>query len=243
MRRLPSRVTVPALGVCLAVGLFTALDAAIAPAAVKRTVAVKPAASSKAPTIITVTAGKPSELAFKLSKTSMIPAGTVTFKVTNMGVAYHDFKICAKPVASAAVATNACTGKKTPTLKHGQSATLTLTLSKSGKYEFLCSVTGHALAGMKGLLGIGVAVTASEQKTAAKAGGTTGGGSTGGGGGSTGGGGTGGGGTGGGGTGSTGGEIGPAVGCPPGVTVKASGNADADGDELGTEPDDQDGCV
>jgi hypothetical protein len=27
------------------------------------------------------------------------------------------------------------------------------------------------------------------------------------------------------------------------VTVKAAGNADADGDELGTEPDDQDGCV
>jgi hypothetical protein len=25
--------------------------------------------------------------------------------------------------------------------------------------------------------------------------------------------------------------------------VKTSGNADADGDELGTEPDDQDGCV
>jgi mono/diheme cytochrome c family protein len=32
-------------------------------------------------------------------------------------------------------------------------------------------------------------------------------------------------------------------GCPPGVTIQTSHNADADGDELGTEPDDNDGCV
>jgi uncharacterized cupredoxin-like copper-binding protein len=234
MRRLPLRVTVPALGVCLAVGLLAALGTASAPAAVKSAAAVKPAANPKV-TVITVTAGKPSELAFKLSKTSMVPAGAVTFKVTNMGVAFHNFKLCAKPVASADAATNACTGKATAILKHGQSATLTLTLSKSGKYEFLCTVSGHAAAGMKGLLGIGVPVASAEEKIAATAGST---GSTGG-------------------TGSTptptttptttkpssGGGNPDATGCPPGVTVKSSGNADADGDELGTEPDDQDGCV
>jgi len=108
-------------------------------------------------TVITVTAGKPSELAFKLSKFSALPAGTITFKVTNKGLAFHSFKLCAKPVASSAA--NSCVGKVTPVLKPGESATLTLTLSKSGMYEYLCAVTGHAAAGMKGLVGIGVKVT------------------------------------------------------------------------------------
>ena len=111
-----------------------------------------------------MTAGKPSELAFKLSKTSMVPAGTVTFKVTNLGVAFHNFKVCTIPVPSAAGAKNACFGKTTTVLKHGQSATLTVALPTTGKYEFLCTVTGHAAAGMKGLLGIGVAVATSEEK-------------------------------------------------------------------------------
>ena len=38
-------------------------------------------------TVIAVTAGKPVELGFKLSKWSSLPAGTVTFKVTNRGYA------------------------------------------------------------------------------------------------------------------------------------------------------------
>src|SRR5207249_5880651 len=147
---------------------------------------------------------------FKLSKTSMVPAGTITFKVTNMGVAFHNFKLCAKPVASATDVADACTGKATAVLKHGQSATFTITISKKGKYEFLCTVTGHAAAGMRGLLGVGVAVVAGEQKIASTADSSAGGG---------------------GGTttkpGSSGGGTSD-VGCPPGVTVKTSGNADAD---------------
>jgi uncharacterized cupredoxin-like copper-binding protein len=244
MWRPPLRYTVTALGLCaaagaLAVGAFAALGSSSAPAAAKHPAAVKPATTPKV-TVINVSLGKPSELAFKLSKTSMIPAGTVTFKVTNLGMAYHDFKLCAKPLSSATSATNVCAGKKTAVLKPKQTATLTLVLSKTGKYEFLCSVTGHAVAGMKGLLGIGVAVTAAEQKLVSKAGADAGGSGGSGGSGSTGGSGSGG---------SSGGganlaeEIGPAVGCPPGVTVKAAGGADGDGDELGTEKDDQDGCV
>ncbi len=92
-------------------------------------------------------------------------------------------------------------------------------------------MTGHAAAGMKGLLGVGVAVATSEEKTAATAGSGSGSGS-GGGGTTT----TPKGGSGGGGTGDT-------SGCAPGVTIKSSGAADADGDELGTEPDDNDGCI
>jgi uncharacterized cupredoxin-like copper-binding protein len=223
------RFTVPALGgVGVAVGLLTALGTGIAPAAPQRAAAVKHPASRKV-SVITVTAGKPSELAFALSKTSMVPTGTVTFKVTNLGVAFHNFKVCTIPVPGPAGAKNVCFGKGTPILKHGQSATLTVKFSLSGKYEFLCTVTGHAAAGMKGLLGVGVRVTAVEEKTAATSGGSSG---TGGGGTSTG----SRGGSGGGGTGDT-------SGCAPGVTIKSSGAADADGDELGTEPDDNDGCV
>src|SRR5262245_45503932 len=86
-------------------------------------VAIGPAAAQvgarKAPkvTIISVTAGKPSELAFKLSKFSNLPKGTVTFKVTNQGYAIHDFKLCLAPVTGAKA--NACTGKATTLLKHG----------------------------------------------------------------------------------------------------------------------------
>ena len=231
MRRLRLRVTVPVIVMCVAVGVV----ASLAPAALNRASSVKRPATQKAKaTVITVTAGKPSELAFKVSKTSMITPGLITFKVTNMGVAYHNFRICAKSVAGAANVTNSCAGKTTPLLHHGQSATLTVMVSKKGKYEFLCTVSGHAAAGMKGLLGVGVTVAGSEQKAAATPSAPTSspGGSTtpvattttttrpssGGGGSSN-----------------------PCT--VPGQTIQTSGNADADGDEAGTEPDDNDGCV
>src|SRR3954454_19217022 len=235
MRRLPLRLALPALGVGVSVlALLAAFGAVSARAAFRAATAAKPATTGKV-TVINVSLGKPTELGIKLSKFSMVPAGIVTFKVTNPGAGWHNFQICARPVATAAAAKNACAGKKTPILKHGQSATVTVALSKSGVYEFLCSVTGHAAAGMKGVLGVEVKVTAADEKTASKAGSTT---TTGGGGGGT----TTTTGSGGGGGGG-GEEVGPAVGCPPGVTVRASGNQDGDGDEAGTERDDQDGCV
>jgi uncharacterized cupredoxin-like copper-binding protein/mono/diheme cytochrome c family protein len=149
-------------------------------------------------TVVTVTAGKPSELAFKLSKLSALPVGAVTFRVKNAGALSHDFKLCTTTVTTSAK--NACVGKVTKMLKAGQSTTLAVVLKRKGKYEFLCTVPGHAGAGMKGLLGIGVKVTAASTSASATSSGSTGG-SVGGssGGGSTGGGSTGGGSTGGGG--------------------------------------------
>jgi uncharacterized cupredoxin-like copper-binding protein len=79
---------------------------------------------------ITVTA---TEFKFKLSSTSA-PHGSVTFTVVNKGKIPHDFKI---------------DGKKTPLLKPGKSAKLTVTLKK-GKNAYLCTVAGHASLGMKG---------------------------------------------------------------------------------------------
>jgi uncharacterized cupredoxin-like copper-binding protein len=83
-------------------------------------------------TSVTVTA---TEFHFKLSKTS-VPHGSVTFTIVNKGKLSHDFKIG---------------GKKTPLVKPGKSAKLTVTL-KAGKAAYLCTVPSHAAAGMKGTL-------------------------------------------------------------------------------------------
>jgi uncharacterized cupredoxin-like copper-binding protein len=96
---------------------------------------VTSALSAPTATSVTVTAGKPSELKFTLSKRS-VPKGLVTFTVTNKGALSHDFKIG---------------GKKTVLLKPGKTATLKVTL-KAGKAPFLCTVAGHAAGGMKGTL-------------------------------------------------------------------------------------------
>ena len=74
------------------------------------------------------------EFKFTLSRKSA-PHGKVTFKVTNKGHIKHDFKIA---------------GKKTKMLSPGKSASLTVTLTKGKKYKYICTVPGHAAAGMKG---------------------------------------------------------------------------------------------
>jgi uncharacterized cupredoxin-like copper-binding protein len=94
------------------------------------------APAKQAATTDAVTAGKPQELRFTLA-TKTVPKGTVTFKVTNKGTLSHDFKIA---------------GKKTPLIAKGKSATLKITFKKAGKYPYLCTVPGHAAAGMKGTL-------------------------------------------------------------------------------------------
>jgi uncharacterized cupredoxin-like copper-binding protein len=91
--------------------------------------------SAASATTVAVTAGKPSELKFTLSKKT-IAKGVTTFKVTNKGALAHDFKIA---------------GKKTARLVRGKTATLKVTL-KAGKFPYLCTVPGHAAAGMKGTL-------------------------------------------------------------------------------------------
>ena len=93
-------------------------------------------AQQKATTTVAVTAGKPSELKFTLSKKTILQ-GTGVFKVVNKGKLSHNFKIA---------------GKKTAFLAAGKAATLRVTFAKAGKYAYLCTVPGHAAAGMKGVL-------------------------------------------------------------------------------------------
>jgi len=89
---------------------------------------------------VTVTA---TEFKFKLSRTA-VPTGTVTFTVVNRGKISHDFKIL---------------GKKTPTIAPGGSANVTVSFPKTGKFGFLCTLAGHAAAGMKGTLPVVKTVT------------------------------------------------------------------------------------
>ena len=94
-----------------------------------------PASAGSSATVVNVTAGKPSELKFTLSK-KLVTKGKVTFRITNRGALEHDFKIA---------------GKVTPKLKPGKSVTLTVVLKK-GKAPYLCTLPGHAAAGMKGVI-------------------------------------------------------------------------------------------
>jgi uncharacterized cupredoxin-like copper-binding protein len=75
------------------------------------------------------------EFKFTLT-TKTVRHGKVTFKFTNKGRLKHDFKIA---------------GKKTPLVGPNKSASITVTL-KRGTYTYICTVPGHAAAGMKGKL-------------------------------------------------------------------------------------------
>jgi uncharacterized cupredoxin-like copper-binding protein len=81
---------------------------------------------------VTVTA---KEFSFKLSAKT-VKHGVVTFKVKNAGKLAHDFKI---------------SGKKTRMISPGKTVTLKVALTKGSK-AYLCTVPGHAAAGMKGKL-------------------------------------------------------------------------------------------
>ena len=98
---------------------------------------------------VTVKITPPNEFLFHLSS-KKVPVGKVTFKVTNNGQLPHDFELCSSNKGTTAL--NACAGKTTPMIDPGQTKTLTVTVSKTGTYEYLCTVPGHAATGMKGVL-------------------------------------------------------------------------------------------
>jgi uncharacterized cupredoxin-like copper-binding protein len=176
-------------------------------------------ASKRATAAILVTAGKPTEFAFTLSK-RQVPAGLVSFKVTNRGKVMHTFKICTSTTARTATA---CAGAVTRIIASGKSRTLVVKLAK-GVHEFICTVPGHATLGMRGLLGVAVApptstttTTATSTTTQTTTTQTT----------TT--------------THTTTTNTNP-DGCPPGQTIVSAGGNDGDEDEGGA-PSDGDGCI
>ena len=78
------------------------------------------------------------------------PVGIIVFEVTNRGSIPHDFRVCTarnKPLADSCDA-----GTGTRMISPGQSKTLRIGILRRGTYEYLCTVSGHASAGMKGTL-------------------------------------------------------------------------------------------
>ena len=108
----------------LALGVALAALVAAAPVAARQ--------NSVAATTVTV---QMKEFKFVLSKKS-VPHGKVTLKLVNKGTIAHDFKIGTK---------------KSALVQPGKTGKLVVTLTK-GKKKYLCTVPGHAAAGMKGVL-------------------------------------------------------------------------------------------
>jgi uncharacterized cupredoxin-like copper-binding protein len=79
---------------------------------------------------------KGGEFFFRLSTKSIATPGKVTFVFKNIGHVQHDFKI---------------NGRKTPLISPGKTTRLIVTFKKKGKFPYLCTVFGHAAAGMKGV--------------------------------------------------------------------------------------------
>ena len=92
--------------------------------------------SSTDATTVAVTLGKPSEFKITVSKKT-IGKGVTTFKVTNKGA--HQPRLQDRRQEDAHA-------------EDGQDRDAEGRSLKTGKYAFLCTVPGHAAAGMKGTL-------------------------------------------------------------------------------------------
>jgi glucose/arabinose dehydrogenase len=79
------------------------------------------------------------DYSFKLSRRAVPAGSTVRFVVRNRGSTTHDFVV---------------NRRRTRMLRHGQSQTITVRFPRKGVYRFLCSVSGHALLGMKGAFSV-----------------------------------------------------------------------------------------
>jgi len=118
--------------IVLAIGYVVAVWAMTGKPNYGTTASAQAAAPTASATAVSVSA---SEFKFVLSTTS-VPAGETVFTVVNRGKVAHNFWI---------------DGNATPLIAPGKSATLRVTLD-AGRLMYMCTVPGHAAAGMKGSL-------------------------------------------------------------------------------------------
>jgi outer membrane protein assembly factor BamB/plastocyanin len=76
------------------------------------------------------------EFSFKLSAKSVATPRKVTFTVRNAGHVAHNFHI---------------SGRGTPNIQPGKTSRLVVRFRKPGRFRYLCTVPGHAAAGMRGV--------------------------------------------------------------------------------------------
>ena len=107
------------------------------------------------------------ETEYKLDPSSVQvgQAGTVTFRVTNNGTIDHALEVEGQGAE-----------EKTATIKPGETAELTVDLSKDGSYEIYCPVDGHRDSGMEGTLTVGAGMGGGSTGTTEDQGSTTSGG-------------------------------------------------------------------
>ncbi len=110
--------------------------AAVAIAALALAPLASPRTDRQATATATTIQVKGGEFFFRLSTKSIAKPGKVTVVFKNIGHVGHDFKI---------------NRKSTPVIRPGKTAKLVITFKKKGKYPYLCTVPGHAAAGMKGV--------------------------------------------------------------------------------------------
>jgi plastocyanin len=104
------------------------------------------------------------ESEFKLDPSSVKVdrAGAVTFKVTNNGSIDHSLEVEGQGVE-----------EETETIEPGETAELTVDLSREGSYEIYCPIDGHRDSGMEGTLTVGAASMGAGTDTSEKEGSTT----------------------------------------------------------------------
>ena len=89
-----------------------------------------------------------SEYKLDPSSVKVDQTGTVTFKVTNNGQIAHALELEGQGVE-----------EETETIEPGETAELTVGLSRQGSYEIYCPIDGHREKGMEGMLTVGAATT------------------------------------------------------------------------------------
>ena len=103
--------------------------------------------AAAAASAVTVVLGKPQEFSLVPSVAS-VPAGKVTFKVTNSGKILHEMVVVPAPGGSESLkqpdgtASEAGAPGEAPDVETGQTKTFTVTL-KPGTYSLLCNLPGH----------------------------------------------------------------------------------------------------
>lgn len=96
---------------------------------------------------------KAQDLAFDQTQLA-VPAGAkVTVNLTNTGSLEHNWVLVHEAVELATVTpADAINQAASEILAGGKSTTLTFTAPAPGSYQFICTVPGHAIAGMVGKL-------------------------------------------------------------------------------------------
>jgi len=76
----------------------------------------------------------------------------ITVTTVNTGISFHSFGVVVEPTDYTNVIWDSAIGSPVNPLKGGESGTTTFLAGAPGNYHYICTVPGHALQGMQGVL-------------------------------------------------------------------------------------------